>query len=96
MGQYLPVVVMLVLAVVFGALSRVASQLLAPRMSTAAKSSPYESGIVPSREPAQRFPVKFALDGHDRSSCSTSRSSSCSPGRHRVSTRWARSASWRC
>jgi NADH-quinone oxidoreductase subunit A len=61
MGQYLPVVAMLVLAVLFGALSRVVSALLAPRRSTAAKESPYESGIVPTREPPDRFPVRFYL-----------------------------------
>ncbi len=40
MGQYLPVVALAVLAVVFASLSRVASQLLAPRASTIAKRSP--------------------------------------------------------
>jgi NADH-quinone oxidoreductase subunit A len=61
MGQYLPVLTMLVLAVLFGALSRVVSSLLAPRRSNPAKSSPYESGIVPTREPPDRFPVRFYL-----------------------------------
>jgi NADH-quinone oxidoreductase subunit A len=60
-GQYLPVLTMLVLAVIFGALSRVASKLLAPRRPTVAKLSPYECGIVPSREPPERFPVRFIL-----------------------------------
>ena len=52
---------MLVLAVVFGAISRVASKLLGPRNPTAAKSAPYECGIMPDREPPERFPVKFFL-----------------------------------
>jgi NADH-quinone oxidoreductase subunit A len=60
-GQYLPVLAMLVLAVVFGALSRVASKLLAPRRPTVAKLSPYECGIVPSRDTPERFPVRFFL-----------------------------------
>ena len=59
MGQYLPVVVLFVLAVLFGALSFVASRLLAPRRPSAAKEAPYECGIVPSREPPERFPVTF-------------------------------------
>ena len=59
MGQYLPVVALLVLAVLFGALSFVASRLLAPRRPSAAKEAPYECGIVPSREPPERFPVTF-------------------------------------
>ncbi|HEY5155369.1 MAG TPA: NADH-quinone oxidoreductase subunit A [Acidimicrobiales bacterium] len=61
MAQYLPILLMLVLAIVFGALSRVASRLLGPRNPTVAKLAPYECGIVPEREPPQRFPVKFFL-----------------------------------
>ena len=61
MGQYLPVVVLLALAIVFGALSFFASRLLAPRRPSAAKEAPYECGIVPSREPPERFPVSFYL-----------------------------------
>jgi NADH-quinone oxidoreductase subunit A len=49
----------LVLAVLFGALSFFASGLLAPRRPSAAKQAPYECGIVPSREPPERFPVTF-------------------------------------
>lgn len=61
MGQYLPVVTLFALAAVFAVLSRVASGLLAPSRPTAAKSAPYECGIVPSREPPERFPVRFYL-----------------------------------
>jgi len=61
MGQYLPVVALAVLAVLFAAVSRVASQLLAPSASTIAKRSPYECGIVPGRETLERFPVRFYL-----------------------------------
>ncbi len=59
MGQYLPVIALLVLAVLFGALSFLASGLLAPRRPSTAKQAPYECGIVPSREPPERFPVTF-------------------------------------
>ncbi|MEO7428423.1 MAG: NADH-quinone oxidoreductase subunit A [Acidimicrobiales bacterium] len=61
MGQYLPVVALAILAILFAALSRVASGLLAPKASTVAKRSPYESGIVPGRETLERFPVRFYL-----------------------------------
>jgi NADH-quinone oxidoreductase subunit A len=61
MAQYLPIFLMLVLAIVFGALSRVASRILAPSNPTAAKSAPYECGIVNSTEPPDRFPIKFFL-----------------------------------
>ena len=59
MSQYLPVIVLVVLAVLFGVISFGASRLLAPRRPSSAKSAPYESGIVPSREPPERFPVSF-------------------------------------
>ena len=59
MEQYLPILTMLVLAFLFAALSFVASGLLAPQRPTLAKQAPYECGIVPSKEPAERFPVRF-------------------------------------
>ncbi len=59
MGQYLPIVVLGVLAVLFALLSLVASRLLAPNRPSSAKEAPYECGIVPSREPPERFPVSF-------------------------------------
>ncbi len=59
MSQYLPVISLMVLAILFGALSFAGSKLLAPRRPSAAKSAPYECGIVPSREPPERFPVGF-------------------------------------
>ena len=61
LGQYLPLAVLLVLAGVFAAGSFATSKLLAPDRKTTAKTAPYESGIVPTREPPERFPVKFAL-----------------------------------
>ena len=50
-----------ILAVLFSVLSFVASRLLAPRRPSAAKEAPYECGIVPSREPPERFPVSFYI-----------------------------------
>ena len=62
MDQYLPIVVLLVLGFLFAALSFLASSLLGPRQRpTTAKRAPYECGIVPDREPPQRFPVRFYL-----------------------------------
>jgi NADH-quinone oxidoreductase subunit A len=61
MSAYLPIFAMLVLAALFAALSFVASSLLGPKRPTAAKDAPYECGIVPTREPAHRFPVRFYL-----------------------------------
>ena len=61
MGQYLPVIALTVLGILFGALSFVASRLLAPRRPSSAKEAPYECGIVPTREPPERFPVSFYI-----------------------------------
>jgi NADH-quinone oxidoreductase subunit A len=61
MGQYVPIVLLMALATVFAALSFVASRLLAPRRPSDAKEAPYECGIVPSREPPDRFPVSFYI-----------------------------------
>lgn len=61
MGQYLPIVVLVLLAAIFGLLSLMASKLLAPKRPNSAKSAPYECGIVPSREAPERFPVSFYI-----------------------------------
>ncbi len=61
-SQYLPLLVMLALGIVFVAGSLVASAVLAPhKRPTDAKLAPYECGIVPETEPPQRFPVRFYL-----------------------------------
>ena len=61
MAAYLPLVVLMILAAGFAAASFLASRLLQPRRPTAAKEAPYESGIVPTRPPSLRFPVRFYL-----------------------------------
>jgi NADH-quinone oxidoreductase subunit A len=61
MAHYLPIVVLAGLAIVFGLITLVVSHLLAPRRPSAAKDAPYECGIVPSREPPERFPVSFYI-----------------------------------
>lgn len=61
LADYLPILVMLVLAVGFVAVSLVVSRLFRPDRPTAEKLDPYECGIVPEVEPTQRFPVKFYL-----------------------------------
>ena len=61
MSQYLPVLVLFVLAMAFGLMSLGVSLLLAPKRRSIAKEAPYECGIVPGREAPERFPVKFYL-----------------------------------
>jgi NADH-quinone oxidoreductase subunit A len=60
-GQYLPVLALLVLTALFGAISLVMSRLLNPPKPNAAKVSAYECGIVDQEEPPERFPVRFYL-----------------------------------
>src|SRR3954462_9271388 len=52
---------MFVLAGLFAGISFFASRMLAPQRPTVAKSAPYECGIIPEREPSERFPVRFYL-----------------------------------
>jgi NADH-quinone oxidoreductase subunit A len=59
--DYLPILCMIVLVVLFVLLSFVASKLLGPKRPTSAKEAPYECGIVPEYDLAERFPVKFYL-----------------------------------
>ncbi len=61
MEVYLPILIMIVLVMLFAAGSFVASTFLGPKRPTSAKEAPYECGIVPEYEPAERFPVKFYL-----------------------------------
>jgi NADH-quinone oxidoreductase subunit A len=60
-NEYLPLLGMVILATLFAAGSVAISRLLGPSNPNAAKAEPYESGIVPTSEPAQRFPVRFYL-----------------------------------
>ena len=61
MDQYLPIVLLLVVAIGFAAGSFAASKLLGPSRPTGAKVGPYESGIVPQHAAAARFPVRFFM-----------------------------------
>jgi NADH-quinone oxidoreductase subunit A len=60
-SAYLPIALMAMLGVGFAVVTLWVSSLLAPNNPTPEKIAPYESGIVPLQEPAQRFPVKFYL-----------------------------------
>ncbi len=61
MSQYLPILCMIILVVLFCSVSFLASTLLGPRRKTSAKTAPYECGIVPEEGTSERFPVKFYL-----------------------------------
>jgi NADH-quinone oxidoreductase subunit A len=60
LSEYLPVLVLAILAFAFAVLSLMASALLRPNRPTPAKLAPYECGIEPERVPkGDRFSVKF-------------------------------------
>jgi NADH-quinone oxidoreductase subunit A len=61
MEQYLPLFCLVVLAVLFCLVSSLVSRLVSPKAPSAAKSAPYECGIVPRGDPPERFPVRFYL-----------------------------------
>lgn len=61
LADYLPILVMLLLAAAFGAVSLIVSRFLSYRRPTPEKLAPYECGIVAEEEPVNRFPVKFYL-----------------------------------
>jgi NADH-quinone oxidoreductase subunit A len=62
MDQYLPILLLAVLALVFAVGSFIASAMMGPsgRLNPA-KLGPYESGIAPKRDLSPRFPVRFYL-----------------------------------
>lgn len=60
LSDYLPILVLTVLAFLFAVLSLLVSSLVRPSRPTPAKLMPYESGIEPQRLPkGERFSVKF-------------------------------------
>jgi NADH-quinone oxidoreductase subunit A len=61
MDQYLPIVLLLALGVLFAAGSFAASRLLGPSRPTGAKDVPYESGIASEGGESARFPVRFFM-----------------------------------
>jgi NADH-quinone oxidoreductase subunit A len=60
LSEYLPIVILAALALLFAVLSLFVSSLLRPRRPNPAKLAPYECGIEPERLPkGERFSVKF-------------------------------------
>jgi NADH-quinone oxidoreductase subunit A len=61
MGQYLAIVLLLGLGILFAVGSFVTNKMVVKGRPTAAKVAPYECGIVPAKEPPERFGVGFYL-----------------------------------
>lgn len=60
-GSYLPVFIILLMAITFGVINVVASQLFGPRRSGKVKGITYESGMNPVGTARKRFNVRFYL-----------------------------------
>jgi NADH-quinone oxidoreductase subunit A len=59
LSDYLPILMLLGLATLFGVASIFIASKVGPFNPSPAKEMPYESGIVPEKLPHGRFPVKF-------------------------------------
>ena len=61
MGQYLAVVLLLLLGILFASGSFITNKIMVKGRPNAAKVAPYECGIVPTKDPPERFGVGFYL-----------------------------------
>jgi NADH-quinone oxidoreductase subunit A len=61
LADYVPILILFVLAVVIAVVMVGGSWLLGPRRPTPAKTAPYECGITPVGSARERFPVHFYL-----------------------------------
>ena len=59
--DYLPLLIVLIVAALFAAIALVVPALLGPHRANKQKLEPYESGIIPFSDARRRFPVKFYL-----------------------------------
>ncbi|MBK6292155.1 MAG: NADH-quinone oxidoreductase subunit A [Ignavibacteria bacterium] len=59
--DYLPLMIMIVLGLIFGVMNILIAENVGPRKSTRAKLSTYESGMEPVKTARERFTVKFYL-----------------------------------
>ncbi|MBI2354184.1 MAG: NADH-quinone oxidoreductase subunit A [Deltaproteobacteria bacterium] len=61
LGAYLPILLLVLVAIGFGLVSLVMSSLIGQKKSTPLKLSPYESGCEPVGTARERFSIKFYL-----------------------------------
>lgn len=59
--DYIPIGIMICIAVAFGVVMSKASEIFGPKNSTEEKSSTYESGMEPIRTAQERFSVRFYM-----------------------------------
>jgi NADH-quinone oxidoreductase subunit A len=59
----LPIFILVILAILFGALVMAVTAIIGPKRPTPEKLAPYECGIQEIEAPKRRFPVKYLLTG---------------------------------
>lgn len=59
--DYLPLLIMVVIASLFGAIVMIIPVIFGPRRENKQKLEPYESGMIPFADARRRFPVKYYL-----------------------------------
>jgi NADH-quinone oxidoreductase subunit A len=59
----IPILILVALAILFGALVMALTGILGPKKPTPEKLAPYECGIQEIEAPKRRFPVKYLLTG---------------------------------
>lgn len=58
-ADYLPILILIVLAAVFAVIALAVPALFGPRRTTKARLEPYESGMLPYSDARRRFPVQY-------------------------------------
>lgn len=61
LGAYLPILLLVIVAVAFGCVSLIFSSLIGQKKRSAVKLAPYESGCEPVGTARERFSIKFYL-----------------------------------
>lgn len=59
LNDYIPILILLVIAVVFSIVLLLASHIVSPRYKNAIKQTVYESGLPPHMDARVRFPIRF-------------------------------------
>ncbi|MEX1021205.1 MAG: NADH-quinone oxidoreductase subunit A [Litorilinea sp.] len=60
-GEYLPLLILIVVAIVFAGIAIGLPTVLGPRRDNKQKLEVYESGIIPFHDARRRFPIKYYL-----------------------------------
>lgn len=60
-ADYLPLLILIIVATVFAAIAIGMPTVLGPRRANKQKLEPYESGMIPFHDARRRFPVKYYL-----------------------------------